>query len=113
MSNDRWYRSLYGPTFLINITDYGHADNLDEPFHTASKTICRSCKNDDCNLQQFKSDEASLITTFVNGIFNRNLQQINMIQNPQTFVKSHVSSKYDLHNYDYKTGGPGGFCTHD
>lgn len=113
MSNDRWYRSLYGPTFLINITDYGHADNLDEPFHEASKAICKSCKKNDCNFRQFKFDEASLITTFVYGIFDRNLQQINTIENPEGFIASHVVSKYDLHDYDYKSGGPGGFCTHD
>lgn len=112
MSNDRWYRSLYGPTFLINITDYGHADNLDEPFHEASKLMCTACKGDVCNFPQYKTEEATLITTFVHGIFNRDVQRIQMIENPQSFLKSRVSNKYDLHGYDYKTGGPGGFCTH-
>jgi hypothetical protein len=113
ISNDRWYRSLYGPTFLVNLTDYGHADNLDEPYHEASKLMCEPCKGDICNLLQYKTDEATLITSFVNAIFNRDLKQLEIIQNPQGFLKSHTSNKYDLHNYDFKSGGPGGFCTHD
>jgi hypothetical protein len=113
ISNDRWYRSLYGPTFLVNITDYGHADNLDEPFHEASKLMCASCKGDICNLPQYKADEATLITSFVQAIFTRDLRQLHIIENSQSFLKSRVLNKYDLHNYDYKDGGPGGFCTHD
>jgi hypothetical protein len=113
MSNDRWYRSLYGPTFLVNITDYGHADNLDDPFHEASKAMCTPCKGDICNFPQYKNDEATLITSFVNAIFTRDLRQLNIIKSPQAFLKSQTSNKYDLHNYDYNTGGPGGFCSHD
>jgi hypothetical protein len=113
MSNDRWYRSLYGPTFLINITDYGHADNLDEPFHEASKLMCTPCKGTICDFPQYKTDESTLITSFVSAIFNRDLRQLHIIQNPQVFLKSHVLNKYDLHGYDYQDGGPGGFCTHD
>jgi hypothetical protein len=113
ISNDRWYRSLYGPTFLINITDYGHADNLDEPFHEASKLMCTPCKGDICDYPQYKTEEATLITSFIYAIFDRNLRQLEIIQNPQSFLKSHASNKYDLHNYDFKSGGPGGFCTHD
>ncbi len=113
ISNDRWYRSLYGPTFLVNITDYGHADNLDDPFHEASKAMCTPCKGDICNFPQYKNDEATLITSFVNAIFTRDLRQLNIIKNPQAFLKSQTSNKSDLHNYDYNTGGPGGFCSHD
>ncbi|CAF1132739.1 unnamed protein product [Adineta steineri] len=113
ISNDRWYRSLYGPTFLINITDYGHADNLDEPFHEASKLMCTSCKGSICHFSQYKTDEATLITSFVHAIFNRDLQQLQIIKNPQVYLQSHVLNKYDLHGYNYTSGGPGGFCTHD
>jgi hypothetical protein len=113
ISNDRWYRSLYGPTFLVNITDYGHADNLDDPFHEASKLMCTPCKGAICNLPQYKNDEATLITSFVRAIFERDLRQLQIIKSPQSFLKSNVTNKYDLHNYDYKDGGPGGFCTHD
>jgi hypothetical protein len=113
ISNDRWYRSLYGPTFLINITDYGHADNLDEPAHEASKLMCTPCKGPICDFPQYKTDEATLITSFVSAIFNRDLRQLHIIQNPQVFLKSHALNKYDLHGYDYQDGGPGGFCTHD
>ncbi|CAF0760439.1 unnamed protein product [Rotaria sp. Silwood1] len=113
ISNDRWYRSLYGPTFLVNLTNYGHADNLDEPFHEASKLMCEPCKGTICDFLQYKTDEATLITSFVYAIFNRDIQQLKIIENPQSFLQSHVSNKYDLHDYDYKTGGPGGFCTHD
>ncbi|CAF1340052.1 unnamed protein product [Adineta ricciae] len=113
ISNDRWYRSLYGPTFLINITDYGHADNLDEPYHEASKIMCKPCTGSLCHFAQYKFDEATLITSFIRAIFNRDLRQLKTIQNPQSAVQSHVSNKYDLHGYDYTSGGPGGFCTHD
>jgi hypothetical protein len=112
-SDDRWYRSLYGPTFLVNLTDYGHADNLDDPYHEASKLMCTPCKGDICNFPQYKNDEATLITSFVHAIFNQDLRQLQIVQVPQGFLKSHVSNKYDLHDYDYKYGGPGGFCTHD
>ena len=113
MSNDRWYNSLYGPTFQVNFTDYGHADNLDEPIHTLSETICKPCKGDICDFPQYKIEEGTLIATFFHAIFNRDLQQLKIIENPQSIVKSHVTNKFDLHNYDFKTGGPGGFCTHD
>jgi hypothetical protein len=113
MSNDRWYRSLYGPTFLVNLTDYGHADNLDDPYHAASEVMCTPCKGDICNFPQYKSDEATLITSFVHAIFDRDLQQLQIIKNPQSFLKIQVLNKYDLHNYNYDFGGPGGFCTHD
>ena len=112
MSNDRWYRSLYGPTFLVNFTDYGHADNLDNPSHEPSKLVCKPCKGDICNVNQFKIDEATLVTTFVRAIFNRDLDQLRLIENPR-FTQMNLSNKYDLHNYNYTTGGPGGFCTHD
>ena len=113
ISNDRWYRSLYGPTFLVNLTNYGHADNLDGLYHEASKAMCTSCKGHICNFPQYKIDEATLITSFVHAIFNRDVRQLQVIQNPQLYLKIHVSNKYDLHNYDYKSGGPGGFCTHN
>ncbi|UJR35499.1 hypothetical protein I4U23_028253 [Adineta vaga] len=113
ISNDRWYRSLYGPTFLINITDYGHADNLDEPFHEASKLMCTACKGSLCQFRQYKIDEATLITSFIRAIFERDLRQLYIIKNPQFTIQSHVSNKYDFHGYDYQYGGPGGFCTHD
>ncbi|CAF3659210.1 unnamed protein product [Rotaria sordida] len=113
ISNDRWYRSLYGPTFLVNLTDYGHADNLDEPIHETSKLMCAWCKGTICSFSQYKTEEATLITSFVYAIFNRDIQQLRIIENPQAFLASRVSNKYDLHGYDYKTGGPGGFCTHD
>ncbi|CAF3412440.1 unnamed protein product [Rotaria socialis] len=113
ISNDRWYYSLYGPTFHINMTDYGHADNLDEPFHEASKLMCAACKGTICDLLQYKTDEATLITSFVDAIFGQNVLQLQIIENPQSFLRSHVSNKYDLHGYNYTTGGPGGFCTHD
>lgn len=113
MSNDRWYRSLYGPTFLVNLTDYGHADNLDDPSHEASKIMCKACSGDLCDLPQFKLDEATLITTFVHGIFNQDIERLKNIENPQSILKVHTANKFDLHNYNYTTGGPGGFCTHD
>ncbi|CAF1287804.1 unnamed protein product [Adineta steineri] len=113
ISNDRWYRSLYGPTFFINITDYGHADNLDEPFHEASKLMCTPCKGSICHFSQYKTDEATLITSFVHAIFGRDLQQLQIIKNPQIYLQSHVLNKYNLHGYNYTFGGPGGFCTHD
>ena len=113
MSNDRWYRSLYGPTFLVNTTDYGHADNLDNPSHEPSKLVCKPCEGDVCDLPQFKLDEATLITTFVHAIFNQDVEKIKNIENPQSIVKVRTTNKFDLHNYNYTTGGPGGFCTHD
>lgn len=113
ISNDRWYYSLYGPTFHINITDYGHADNLDEPFHEASKIMCTWCQGTVCDLPLYKTEEATLITTFIGAILNRSVQKLQIIQNPQPYMQSRVSNKYDLHGYDYTTGGPGGFCTHD
>ena len=30
LSNNRFYEALDGPTFLLNFTDYGHADILDD-----------------------------------------------------------------------------------
>jgi hypothetical protein len=113
VSNDRFYRSLYGPTFLVNFTDYGHGDNLDNPSHEAVKLMCGSCIGDACQYPQFKLDEGTLITSFVHAIYNRDVQLLNMIENPQLSLKSRVTNKFDLHNYDYSTGGPGGFCTHD
>lgn len=113
MSNDRWYRSLYGPTFFVNFTDFGHADNLDGLPAQVSQFMCSTCQGTVCNFGQFKTDEAKLITTFVHGIFNQNPDQIRMIENPNWFLEVQLSHKYDLHNYNYTTGGPGGFCTHD
>ena len=113
ISNDRWYRSLYGPTFLVNFTDYGHGDNLDYPYYEAVKFLCTPCKGASCDLQQFKIDEGTLITTFVHAIFNRDVQKLQSVLNPRSIVKSNVANKYDLHGYDYASGGPGGFCKHD
>ena len=113
MSNDRFYRSLYGPTFLVNFTDYGHGDNIDEPIYTAVKEVCAPCKGDVCQLPQYKLDLATLITSFLHAIYNRDVQLLQVAEKPQIFLKMHVANKYDLHNYDYSTGGPGGFCTHD
>jgi hypothetical protein len=104
---------LYGPTFLVNFTDYGHGDNLDEPSHTGAAIVCGQCKGSYCNFPQYKLEEATLITTFVRGIFERDVQKLSVVQNPQSFFKSRLTNKYDLHNYDYSKGGPGGFCTHD
>ena len=113
VSNDRFYRALYGPTFLVNFTDYGHGDNLDEPTNEGVKLLCGGCQGDVCQFPQYKLEEATLITSFVYGIYNRDLELLKIVQNPQSYFKSHVANKYDLHNYDYSTGGPGGFCTHD
>lgn len=113
ISNDRWYRSLYGPTFFVNFTDFGHADNLDGLPAQVSQFMCSTCKGTVCNFPQFKADEAKLITTFVHGIFTQNPDQIRLIENPNWFLEMTLSHKYDLHNYNYTTGGPGGFCTHD
>ena len=113
MSNDRWYRSFYGPTFLVNATDYGHADNFDNPSYVPLKYLCKPCSGAVCDLLQFKLDEATLITTFVHAIFNQDVEKIKNIENPQSIVKVRTTNKFDLHNYNYTTGGPGGFCTHD
>ena len=82
----------------VSLTDYGHADNL------------VPCKGDICNFAQYKNDEGTLVATFVYAIFNRDVQQLQIIENPQSVIKTHVTNKFDLHNYDYKTGG---FCTHN
>lgn len=113
MSNGRWYRSLYGPTFLVNFTDYGHADNLDGLPAEFAQFGCKPCKGDICNFGQYKTDEATLITSFVHGIFNQDPDQLRLIENPSSFIQMRLANKYDLHNYNYTTGGPGGFCTHD
>lgn len=104
---------MYGPTFLVNLTDYGHADNLDDPAHAASELVCAPCKGTQCDLPQYKSDEATLITSFVYAVFDKDLSKLNVILNPQNYLQIRVSNKYDLHGYNYTTGGPGGFCTHD
>ncbi|CAF4899442.1 unnamed protein product, partial [Rotaria socialis] len=57
------------------MTDYGHADNLDEPFHEASKLMCAACKGTICDPLQYKTDEATLITSFVDAIFGQNVLQ--------------------------------------
>ena len=113
MSNDRFYRSLYGPTFLVNFTDYGHGDNIDLPIYNAVKEVCAPCKGTVCQLPQYKLDLATLIISFVHGIYNRDVQLLQVAEKPQNYLKAHVANKYDLHNYDYSAGGPGGFCTHD
>ena len=112
-SNDRFYRSLYGPTFLVNFTNYGHGDNIDLPIYDVVKLVCTPCTGDVCQFPQYKLDMANLITSFVYGVFNRDVELLQVVQQPQRFLKTTVANKYDLHNYDYSKGGPGGFCKHD
>lgn len=112
-SNDRFYRSLYGPTFLVNFTDYGHGDNIDLPIYEAVKLVCTPCNGTVCQFPQYKLDLATLIVSFVYGIFNRDVKLLQVVQQPQHYLNTTVVNKYDLHNYDYSTGGPGGFCKHD
>ena len=98
---------------MVNFTDYGHADNLDGLPAEFAQFGCKPCKGDICNFAQYKTDEATLITSFVHGIFNQDPDQLRLIENPSSFIQMRLSNKYDLHNYNYTTGGPGGFCTHD
>jgi hypothetical protein len=43
IANERFYKSLDGPTWLMNFTDYGHADNLNGLFRLVAGIMCSSC----------------------------------------------------------------------
>lgn len=83
------------------------------PIFEGVKVACGTCSGTQCNYSQYKFEEATFITTFVYGILNRDVDLLKVIQEPQVYFKSRIESKFDLHGYDYSTGGPGGFCTHD
>ena len=99
ISNDRFFRSLVGPTWLLNFTDFGHTDMLDDSFRLAPGAVCPTCtqyfSSTTCNYTQFRQDEADAIAGFTTGILNCGSGQrdLQFLKKPECYFKSRVTIK--------------------
>ncbi|CAF1370643.1 unnamed protein product [Didymodactylos carnosus] len=114
MSNNRFYQCLSGPKWLLNFTNYGHADMLDEPARVGNNIICSTCSQlpiaTTCNYEKFRQDEANAIVNFTQGILNgiNGQQQLQFLQQPQLYFSSRVTIKPNIQEVKPSNG----FCQH-
>ncbi|CAF0801478.1 unnamed protein product [Rotaria sp. Silwood1] len=112
MSNDRFYECLPGPKWLLNSTDYGHADMFDDVARTAMNTVCATCSQlpmlTTCNFAQFRQDEANTIVNFIEGILSgvNEQQYLTFVQNPDPYFNSRTTIKSNVQQITPSNG----FC---
>ena len=99
ISNDRFYQSLSGPTWLLNFTKFGHADMLDDSFILSPSAVCPTCTRfldaTTCNYAQFRQDEANAIADFTNGLVDcgQRRRELRFLTNPEHYFESQVTFK--------------------
>lgn len=114
LSNERFYNSLHGPTWMLNFTHYGHGDFLDNfAVKYIVSTICKICKSD-CDFDMYRTNVVRAITLFYKGVMEKNKSFLLGLENPNNssfFDKNiRILSTHKYNGYDVmKTGS---FCNH-
>ncbi len=132
----RFYDSLPGPTILLNFTNYGHADILEDwvnkPFfliiiltrlipsisnkkvreYFASK-VCHQCISD-CEYTLYKKNSVKAISYFLLAVEQKNATYLKALENPKSsgfFDPSiNITSIQKYNGFDILEKGP--FCVH-
>lgn len=114
LSNERFYNSLPGPTWMLNFTHYGHGDFLDDfAVKYIVSTICKTCEAN-CDFELYRNNVVKAITLFYKGVKEKNKNFLLGLENPNnsSFFDKNIKilSTFKYNGYDViKTGS---FCTH-
>ena len=105
LSNLHFYNGLAGPTWFVRFEEYGHADLLTSPLSKLAP-VCKGCSDCVFKLGDYHEATTILIDTFVRGIFDKNTEAIDAIQNPTDLIPGYkLFSEYDMHGHDPLEGG--------
>ncbi len=100
LSNLHFFNGLAGPTWFLRFEEYGHSDLLDSPLPDMAP-VCNGCHN--CILKRgaYHGAVATLIDTFLNGIFQRNEDKLAEIEQPESLLEGFkVYHEFNSHGYD-------------
>merc|ERR1711935_1167274 len=107
LSNDRFFNAMTGPTLLINTTDYGHIDCMDQAFIDVVGAINFCKTNPDADKDVYRNFIAGQVVAFLKfvGESNNNMEDILLQNFPNPGVDvGRVDAKGE---FSESCGGPG------
>lgn len=106
-----YYAAYKGPTWVVNFTDYGHRDNLQQWIITGSDLVdCPGCQGKHCDFDEFKKSEAILAYNFIRVLDLKDKNALDVIENPDKYFTLPHKGYYKLNGFSIDEGAR---CVHD